>query len=482
MKISELKPTEVFYYFNEISKIPHGSGNTKAIEEYCLRFAQEHGLESYHDTVGNVMIFKPGTAGYENSKPVILQGHLDMVCEKDPDCRIDMSKEAITLVTDGEYLSAKGTTLGGDDGIAIAYALAVLASDNLSHPPIEALFTVDEETGMDGALGLDASHLKGRMIINMDSEEEGVLTTSCAGGARISVEIPLTEVSELKDKLSFFEIEVSGLQGGHSGIDINKGRENASIILGRVLAEADLNCPLHICDMGGGERDNVIPKSSNAVIGVSVSLKDEVKDTVVRAVASIFASGSLAETFSVTCTPLKYKGPVYDKESTELIIAALIHIPNGVIEMNPFLPDMVQTSSNLGIIKMEAGSLTLCAQARSNTADGMEKIKGQFDSYAEKLELAYKIDSEYPAWEYKEDSHLRDVMFTVYKGMFGKEPRVEGVHAGLEGGILASKLPGADIVSIGPDILDIHSPRERLDIASVERCWNYIKAVLRSLR
>lgn len=483
MKISELKPAEVFYYFSEISKIPHGSGNTRAIEEYCLSFAKEHGLEAYHDAVGNVMIFKPGTYGYEDSKPVILQGHLDMVCDKDPDCHIDMSKEAIKLVTDGEYLSAEGTTLGGDDGIAIAYTLAVLASDDLSHPPIEALFTIDEETGMDGALGLDASHLKGRMIINIDSEEEGVLTTSCAGGARLSVEVPLNRISEPKESLLFFEILIDGLQGGHSGIDINKGRENASVILGRVLEEVNSKYPLYICDVEGGERDNVIPKSSNAVIGVSASLMNEMKDIVEKAVASLVARGGLAEQkFSVTCTPFEFKGMVYDKESTELIIAALVHIPNGVIEMNPFIPDMVQTSSNLGIVKMKAGRMTLCALARSNAADGMEKLKRQFDSYVKDLGLEYKIDSEYPAWEYKEDSHLRDVMLAVYTEMFGKEPRVEGVHAGLEGGILASKLPGADIVSIGPDILDIHSARERLDIASVKRYWNYLKEVLRSLR
>lgn len=483
MKISELQPKIVFHYFEELSKIPHGSGNTKRITEYCLDFAKEHGLKSYSDETGNVVIYKDGTKGYENSEPIIIQGHLDMVCDKTDDCDIDMSKESIRIICDGEYITADGTTLGGDDGIAVAFVLALLSSDDIPHPPIEALLTTDEEIGMIGANNLDSSCLKGKRLINIDSEEEGILTTSCAGGVRASCELPMKYIASDPQTDCFYALSVNGLRSGHSGIDINKHRKNAIKVLGRLLEFVNRRCEIHICNIKGGGKENVIPKSASTTIAVNI----DSKELLIKAVNDFSSMikeeiSSVEPDVSVTAIENDACECYADVDSTRKLIFALMQIPNGIQAMNPDMPDMVQTSLNLGTAYTDDKSLILKYLVRSNAATGKQEIVEKLVSFIEYLGGKIEFASNYPAWEYRANSPLRDIMISAYKDCYADAPVVQSIHAGLECGILSAKIPGADMISFGPDIESVHTPDERLGIASVGRSWNYLLEVLKRLK
>ena len=481
--MNEFEPEKVFHFFFEISKIPHGSGNTEALAEYCLNFAKERGLESYRDDYGNVMIFKDGTKGYEQSESVILQGHLDMVCEKRLNYPKDMEREGIDIISDGEYLHADGTTLGGDDGIAVAYILALLDDDGkIAHPPIEALLTSDEEVGLRGAHALDASRLKGKRLINIDSEEEGVLTVSCAGAVRVACAIPVS-YEKTAAGICAKKVTVRGLLGGHSGIDIGKGHRSAAIVLAEFLCELRKRYCVNIADLASGGRLNVISPTANAVICFDRSQAKEFESFLGE--FNSWLKTACAETEPdalVTATDTEIPRECLNKACSDVVISALLLAPNGISAISADIPFLVQTSSNLGSVSIEDGKLQLGFMIRSNTDYGKAETLQRLKCLMEQMGGEVEESDDYPAWEYKRTSLLRDVMVHTYEKMYGEKPRICALHAGLECGILSEKIEDADMVSIGPNMKNVHTPDEKLEIKSVQRCWEYLVLVLENLK
>lgn len=471
MRVLEgLKPGRVFHFFEDICSIPHGSGNTDKISSYCVDFAKANNLEYYRDEYNNVIIYKNASAGYESHDTVILQGHLDMVCEKDADVKIDFKKDGLDILVDGDFVRANGTTLGGDNGIAVAMALAILEDDSLSHPPIEALFTTDEETGMFGAIGLDASHLKGKKLINIDSEEEGILTVGCAGGARVDIGLSLIATGT---KMPCFKITLGGLKGGHSGAEIDKGRLNSNILMGKFLNSLPFN--YNIGNIRGGQKDNAIPRETIANIFTNGDLSSH---------AEKFVEANTVSTddgLFIKIEPCSYPR-CYDEESSKKIAGLLSALPNGIISMSPDIDGLVQTSLNLGVLKLDAyNKLSLTIAARSSVNSEKYELLDRLEKIAESFGCTYKSHSHYPAWEYRKVSPLRDTMADVYEKMFGKKTVIAAIHAGLECGLFCDKIEGLDTVSFGPNLYDIHTSRERLSISSIERTYKYLLEVLKAL-
>lgn len=476
--LAGLEPKAPLSYFEEICAIPHGSRNTKQISDYLVAFAESHGLRYIQDDSNNVLLFKPGTPGYETHAPVILQGHMDMVCEKDPDCAIDMEKEGLDLTHDGIDIFARGTTLGGDDGIAVAYALALLASNDLPHPPLEVIITVDEEIGMLGADAVDLSMLQGRTLLNLDSEDEGILTVSCAGGATATLTLPVSRKPVYGPCIS---LTVDGLTGGHSGVEIHKNRANANKVMGEFLSRVQKEMPLCITSLQGGAKDNAIPRSCKVscvamgmelggINAIAEALQNEVRaqydepEAIVRA-DNVDALG----------------GNALSTQDTGRVIGLLCAVPNGVQTMSSDMPGLVQTSLNLGIAKLEGEQLRLTFSVRSSVNAEKQGLLQRLRETVETFDGSYSQMGEYPAWEYRKDSPLRELMVQVHEAMFGTTPEVVAIHAGLECGILADKLPGLDCVSFGPQMQDIHTSREKLNIASTGRMWEYLLEILKRL-
>ncbi len=463
------RPLDVFSYFEDICAIPHGSGNTREISDYCVRFAEKNSLWYNQDELNNIIIKKPASKGYEGCPAVILQGHLDMVCEKDEGSDIDFLKDGLRLKTEDDFVFADGTTLGGDDGIAVAMILSILADKQLPHPPIEALFTVDEETGMFGADGFDASLLSGKMLINIDSENEGVLTVSCAGGARAEIEIPLQRESE---SLECFKITLDGLIGGHSGVEINKGRLNSNIALGRFLKQFD---DIRIADIKGGLKDNAIPVLSECIVSTNENIEAKIES---------FLKGNRIPTDSGLNLTVKRveNESCFSAEASQRIIKFLNAVPNGVQAMSRDIEGLVETSLNLGILFVDNDCLKASFAVRSSVGTEKQRLIKELEEFA--LSLGGKCSSygHYPAWEYRKQSPLREKMVEVFARIYGKKPIIEAIHAGLECGIISEKISGLDAVSIGPDLFEIHTPRERLSISSTERTYKYICEILKELR
>ena len=477
-KLAGLQPADVFAYFEEICDIPHGSGNTKRISDYLVDFAKKHNIPYIQDDLNNVILFGHGTCGMEDHAPVILQGHMDMVCEKDSDCPLDMDRDGLLIDHDGQYVFANGTTLGGDDGIAIAYALALLADKTIPHPPLEVVITVDEETGMYGAADIDLSMLKGRTLINIDSEEEGVFTVSCAGGGRATVSL---EVERRAVYGPCVRLTVEGLRGGHSGIEIDKNRANANKVMGEFLSRVQKLMPLCLTKLSGGAKDNAIPRSAQATLvamgmyierinEVAAQLQQEIRDTYDEPDVRIYGDDVDA-----------LGGNALTTESTAKVISLLCAAPDGVQSWSEDIPGLVQTSLNLGVVRLdEAFSMTFAV--RSSVEAEKQALLDRLKALAAFYEEGeYSQTGIYPAWEYKKDSVLRDTMVAIYRRMFQKEPVVVAIHAGLECGLLSEKLPGLDCVSIGPNMRDIHTSSERLEIASTMRTWNFLLEVLKNL-
>ncbi len=476
-KLAGLEPASVFHYFEEICAIPHGSRNTKMISDYLVDFAKAHDLRYIQDDANNVILFGGGTCGMEDHAPVILQGHMDMVCEKDADCSIDMDKEGLDIGHDNFAVYAKGTTLGGDDGIAVAYALALLADTTIPHPPLEVIITVDEEIGMLGADVIDLSMLKGRTLINLDSEDEGVFTVSCAGGARATISMPVERRVVYGPCI---RLSVSGLQGGHSGVEIHKNRANANKVMGEFMSRIQKLMPLCLTSFSGGSKDNAIPRSSQATMvamgihlerinAIAEELEKEIKVQYDEPEASIQA-------FDVDALG----GNSLTTESTAKVINLLCAIPNGVLAMSKDIDGLVQTSLNWGVVKL-GERFTVTSSVRSSVNQEKEELLNNLRKMAEFYDASYSQMGDYPAWEFKKASVLRDTMVRIYREMFSKEPEVLAIHAGLECGILGEKLPGLDCVSIGPQMHNIHTSRETLEIASTERTWKFLLEVLKSL-
>ena len=477
IKLAGLEPANVFGYFEEICSMPHGSGNTKIISDYLVKFAQEQGLEYIQDELNDVIIFVPGTCGMEDHAPVIIQGHMDMVCEKDADCPIDMDTEGLDIAHDGEYVYAKGTTLGGDDGVAVAFAMALAADKNIAHPPLELVITVDEETGMFGAAGIDLSMLKGRMLLNIDSEDEGIFTVSCAGGARSTIHLPLQRKAVYGPAV---RLVVDGLQGGHSGVEIHKNRANASKVMGEFLRRIQEKMPLCLVSFAGGSKDNAIPRSceANAVaLGMDLECINAIAAELQAEIRANYAEPeAVIEAFNADALG----GNGLSAEDTAKVIALICEVPNAIQAWSQKIPGLVQTSLNLGVAKM-GEELSLTFSVRSSVNQEKQDLLTQLRTIAENYGGSYSQMGEYPAWEYKEESVLRDTMVQVFTKMYDKAPEVVAIHAGLECGLLGEKLPGLDAVSIGPEMHDIHTSRERLGIASTKRTWEFVLEVLKAL-
>ena len=477
IKLAGLEPASVFGYFEKICSIPHGSGNTKAISDYLVSFAKEHDLRYIQDELNNVILFGEGTCGYEDHEPVIIQGHMDMVCEKDADCSIDMEKEGLDVTHDTEYVFARGTTLGGDDGIALAYALALLADKSIPHPPLEVVITVDEETGMDGAAGIDLSELKGRTLLNIDSEEEGIFTVSCAGGAKATIHLPVQRRAVYGPCV---RLTVEGLQGGHSGVEIHKNRANANKVMGEFLGRVQKLMPLCITKLSGGAKDNAIPRSCQVTLVALGMYIERINDVAAQLQKEIREQYDEPDAIIRGDDVDALGGNALTTECSARVIALLNAAPNGVQAWSKDIEGLVQTSLNLGVAALDE-ELRLTFAVRSSVNQEKQELLARLEELAKFYDGSYTQMGEYPAWEYKKDSKLRDTMVRVYKEMFGKDPQVVAIHAGLECGMLSEKLPGLDCVSIGPELHDIHTSREKLGIASTKRIWEFIKQVLKQL-
>lgn len=467
--LTDLQPTRVFHYFEEIAAIPHGSGNTAAISDYCVAFAKEHKLSYVQDTSGNVIIKKPATQGYEDHPAVILQGHLDMVCEKAPDRIFDFENDGLDIAVDGDWIHANGTTLGGDDGIAIAMSFAILEADDLPHPPLEVLFTVDEEIGLLGAAALDGTQLDGRLLINIDSEEEGVLTVSCAGGARADICLP---IERTENSWETYTITVDGLQGGHSGVEIDKGRLNANVVMGQFLNTLDA---YRIIRIDGGQKDNAIPCKTTCVLA---SAKD------ITSLGEPFArEHRVAGDPNLTVTVERADAEPYTMtdDATRRIVEFLTTVPNGIVSMSEEIDGLVQTSLNLGILKTDEDAVRMGFGLRSSVNSEKIALLDRVKAVAESCGGSCESSGHYPAWEYQPNSRLRDTMCEIWEQLYGAKAKVIAIHAGLECGFLCEKLPGLDAVSIGPDMQDIHTCRERLSVSSVERVYRYVCEILKNL-
>ena len=476
-KLAGLEPASVFYYFEQICAIPHGSGNTKAISDYLVAFAKENGIRYIQDELNNILLFGDATEGYEDHPPVIIQGHMDMVCEKDADCPIDMETEGLDITHDGKFVFANGTTLGADDGIAVAFAMAILTDHTIAHPPIEVIITVDEETGMFGAAGIDLSMLKGHTMLNLDNDAEGLFTVSCAGGCRASISLPVQRRAVYGPCV---KLTVEGLQGGHSGVEIHKNLANANKVMGELLSRIEKLMPLCITKISGGDKDNAIPRSCEVTLvamgshidrinGITEQLEKEIRETYNEPEARIYGDDVDA-----------LGGNALTTADSSKLIALLCAAPNGVQSMSEDIEGLVQTSLNLGVVRLDE-ELRLTFAVRSSVGKEKKELLERLAQLAKFYDANYSEVGDYPAWEFRKDSPLRDTMVKVYERMYGKAPQVAAIHAGLECGLLAEKIPELDCVAMGPTAYDIHTSRERLDIASTKRTYEFVLEVLKSL-
>lgn len=483
MILKDIEPKNVFKFFEEISNIPRGSGNERAISDYLVAFCRERNLEVIQDEYLNVVIRKDAFKGYENSKRVILQGHMDMVCEKNSNTEHNFLKDPLELRIVDNMIYANGTTLGADNGIFIAYALAILDSNTISHPPLEVFITSEEEIGMGGAIGFNPQNIKGDYLINIDSEEEGMLLTSCAGGARSEISLKCQKAS-LNNTYKPFSLLVSGLKGGHSGMDIIKQRGNSNKIIGRVLFSLlTNNIDFHLGNINGGSKMNAIPRESSCTIFINnsdISLSKSIIGNTFTEIRNELESvdENLSISLKETNSPLN----AFNKETTLKIINALMLIPNGVETMSTSIKDLPESSTNLGVITSNENVVSFESAVRSSTKSLKVDILNKHTVIANILGGEIKIDGHYPEWQYEKTSPLRDVFIESFKSMFNKEPHITAVHAGLECGIIKEKLPHLDIISFGPNHYDVHSPNEHVDIDSVRRMYEYLLLVLKNLK
>lgn len=484
----------IFRYFSEISAIPRGSGNERKISDYLAAFAKSQNLEYTQDEAMNVIIIKEATEGYEDEPAIILQGHMDMVCEKVKESTHDFLNDGIKIMVDGDYIHADGTTLGADNGIAIAYIMAMLSDEELPHPRIEAIITADEEVGMHGAHALDCTKLKGKYMINLDSEEEGYLLVSCAGGLRTTCSLPVNRVDGYG---KIVRIKIGGLKGGHSGMDIDKNRTNASRLLGRLLFDLRESYEFGVITMQGGFKDNVIPREAEAdiLIGADKDTEEENSDI----------EGVLCQRYEAIKDKIAQLMKVYQKElatsepelnfevidkgeaecrpmhhvSFEKVLFMLLNMPDGVQVMSSDIEGLVESSLNVGIFNVGEEKAEFTDSVRSSYGSYKYFMGSKLEYLISFLGGEYKVNSDYPAWEYMKDSRLREHLQRIYKSMYQKDMKVEAIHAGLECGILSEKLPGIDIVSIGPDMERVHTVDERLSISSTIRVYKFLEQIVK---
>ena len=481
--ITGLEPKEVFKYFEELCAIPHGSGDTKRISDHIADFAKGLNLECIQDEKDNLIIRKPGSEGYEKAPMVMLQGHMDMVCEKEEGIDFDFANQGLNLKLEDGMISAEGTTLGGDDGIAAAYCMALLASKDIPHPPLEVVLTSDEEIGMLGAAALDMSQLKSKLLINIDSEEEGVLMAGCAGGVRVNSILPVKR----KFKAGIpMELKVEGLLGGHSGGEINKGRANADKLLGRFLYHASMDIGFNLISVFGGLKDNAIPRSARAELSVA----GEMEMKKLTALTDIFAQ-IISREYELTDPDISFSirelvdapaADPMDDETTMKVITALNCMPNGIEKMSFSVEGLVETSLNLGILETTERETVLSFVVRSSVESEKEELADRIRCLTAMLGGETELHGDYPGWDFRKVSPLRDLFVSVFEEQYGHKPKVEAIHIGLECGLFAGSVEGLDAISFGPDVKDIHTPNECMDTGSVKRTWEYLLEVLKRIK
>lgn len=479
--LGDIEPKRALFYFEEISKIPHGSRNTKAISDYVAEFARSRGLRYLQDDSNNIIVFKNAAAGYENSEPVILQGHLDMVCEKDSTCDFNFEKDPLVLEIQDGKLGAKGTTLGGDDGVAVCFMLALLDDDSIKAPALECVFTVDEEIGMLGAAVLDLSPIKGRRMINLDHGEEGSFLVGCAGGVTACCHIPIVRSLAAGIHIS---IEICKATGGHSGEEINKQRANTNVLMGRLLFELSKEFEYNLFGIKGGLKDNAIPRDTKADIIIS----KELNSAFVKKAKQIFDAYKKEYEYSDPNLDILIEDMgdckdvnAFDEQSTNKVTRVIYCLPAGVQKMSYQMPELVQTSLNMGILVSEDDEVSCSYSVRSSVKSEKAELCNRLEAVCKLAGASVSYEGDYPAWEYVPNSKLSSLMSEVYFDMYGKKPKIGTIHAGLECGIFSAALNGLDCVSIGPDMFEIHTTRERLDIKSTERTWDFLVRILERL-
>ncbi len=474
--LENLSPKEVFRFFEELTGIPRCSGNEKRVSDYLVAFAEERKLEAFQDEALNVVIRKPGTAGYEKSPAVIIQGHMDMVCEKAKGTSHDFSKDPLTLKIEGDFVRADGTTLGADNGLGVAYGLAILDSADIPHPPIELLVTTSEETGMNGAHALKADHLTGKTLLNIDAEEEGVLYVSCAGGVDLVCEFDTLWEDTATDAL---RIEISGLQGGHSGMEIIRQRANAIKLLGRILAEARAAGTFSIAAVSGGSKSNAIAREAQAFVTGDTVVLERVEAVVARFSKDLLAEFAAADPgIAIVAVPADRVSRQLDAASTARIIDFLSVAPNGVQSMSMDLEGLVESSLNLGVLTQSGESVSLTVSVRSSVDSIKEDIARRIEALADLVGAKVVRTGAYPGWKYEEDSKVRELCVGVYKEVTGHDAQIQAIHAGLECGLLKEKLPETDMIAFGPNLYNVHTPDEHLSIGSVANTWEFLLSVL----
>ena len=478
MEKIELKPASVFHYFAEICKVPRPSKKEEKIIAYLMNFAAEHGLEAKKDEAGNILIKKPATAGKENLKTVILQSHIDMVCEKNSDSNHDFLNDPIETYIDGEWLKAKGTTLGADNGIGMATQLAVLAANDIEHGPIECLFTVDEETGLTGAFALKEGFMDGDILINLDSEDEGELFIGCAGGANTTAEFVYEEIEAPQDYF-FFQVAIKGLTGGHSGDDISKNRANANKLLNRFLSQLAAKYDLYLCEIDGGNLHNAIPREARALCAVPMKHKEDV-----RIDMNVYTA-EIENEFSVTepnlRTELGSESPcakAIDRDTVARLLKSLYAVHHGVYAWSQDMPGLVETSSNLASVKMVEGKIKIVTSQRSSILSSRKDMSEVVRSAFLLGGADVKTSDGYPGWKPNPASPILKVAIESYKKLFGVEPKVKAIHAGLECGLFLEKYLHLDMFSTGPTLRGVHSPDERMHIPAVDKFWKHLLDVL----
>lgn len=481
--LKDVQPVEVFKYFEKLSQIPRGSGNEKEVSDYLVSFAKEHNLECVQDSALNVVIKKKATAGYEKSPAVVMQGHMDMVCEKNLDIEHDFSKDPLKLRIVDDMIYATGTTLGADNGIAVAMGLAILSSNEHEHPAIELLVTTSEETGMDGAMALDPKNIEGRTLINIDSEEEGVLLVSCAGGVNAKTSIPAVWEA-IDQNLVPYIIKIRGLKGGHSGMEIDKERGNSNKLMGRILMSILSEIDFRLSSLKGGSKHNAIARETDAVI-------------LVRPEDKALAEKKISECEELFKTELRTSDPdvrvefevlptlpkeMLSKESTNNVVNYLYLVINGVTSMSMDIKGLVESSLNLGVISTNKDSIEFISSIRSSVRSLKNELYNRLVVTAKLNGGSVTSESGYPEWAYNSDSKIRVIFEDVYEKMYGKKPHITAIHAGLECGLFAEKFEQLDAISFGPNLYDVHTPNEHMSISSIERMWKFLLEVLKNIK
>jgi dipeptidase D len=479
MELSELKPESVFYYFSEICKVPRPSKKEEKIISYLENFAAEQKLEIKKDEAGNILIKKPATPGKENLKTVVLQSHVDMVCEKNNDVEHDFLADPIETIIDGEWLKAKGTTLGADNGIGVATELAILAANDIEHGPIECLFTIDEETGLTGAFALKEGFMSGDILLNLDSEDEGELFIGCAGGIDSVGEFHYREVP-VPTGYFFFRVDVKGLKGGHSGGDIHLGRGNANKILNRFLSQTAKKYDMYICEVNGGNLRNAIPREAYAICAVPHDAKEPVRVDLNIFIADIENEFAVSEPdLKLTLQSETPRKMAIDQDTSSRLLKTLYAVPHGVYAMSQDIPGLVETSTNLASIKMiDNKKIKIETSQRSSILSARNDMANTVRAAFELGGARVSFGEGYPGWKPNPHSEILEIAVASYKRLFGVDAKVKAIHAGLECGLFLDKYPGLDMISFGPTLTGVHSPDERMHIPSVEKFWNHLLDVL----